>query len=103
MYTHARQFPHLRDLDDAAIRDVARRAMHRRPHLIRILKVRRTAVLVGMVASIALLTWLTELKFGASMMVVGAAFSLFVLVWNLIWVNSVLFRITQEDVKQAVD
>ena len=109
MYLHARQFPHLAGMQDSEIRTIARRAMSRHPNLIRIMRFRNLAVLVGMFLAIAIIAGSTGdaftgdslVRVGFSLMIVGAVFTLLLLVWNLVWVNTVIFRITREEVERG--
>ena len=98
MYFHARQFPHFNGRSDEEIRAVARRAMQRHPRTIRLMNVRNAAVLLGMPAAAFLLRWLTSWNTGIVLMIVGGIATAAVLLWNLVWVNTVLFRLTQEEV-----
>jgi hypothetical protein len=97
-YAHARQFPHLAGLDDARIREVVIRGMGRRPGLVRVHKLRNAAVVIGMLLATALLARLSSLNLGMIMGLVGAVATAFILCWNLVWVNTVLYRVTLEEV-----
>src|SRR5262245_13856897 len=99
MYTHARQFPHVAGLRDDKIRGVARRAMQRHPHYRRTIRARNIVVLLAMALGTGLLNAIAGMQVGLALMIVGAAATVFVLVWNLVWVNTVLFRITQEEME----
>jgi hypothetical protein len=103
MYTHARQFPHLAGLDDARIREVVIRGMGRRPDLVRIHRLRNAAVVIGMVIATALLARLSSLELGMILVLVGAAATAIVLSWNLVWVNTVLYRVTLEEVGRGTE
>lgn len=98
MYTHARQFPHLMGMDDARIREVVDRGMGRRPVLVRIHRLRNAAVIFGMILTIILLARYSSLKIGLIFTIVGGIGTVFVLCWNLVWVNTVLFRVTRDEV-----
>jgi hypothetical protein len=107
VYTHARQFPHLAGMADADIRELARRAMGRRPDLARIMRLRNVAVVGGMVAAAALLgrgggpgVGGAMQRVGGAMMVAGACATAALLLWNLVWVNTVLFRLTRDEVER---
>jgi hypothetical protein len=109
MYTHARQFPHLAGMQDAEIRAIASRAMSRYPHLLRVMKIRNRVVLVGLPVAIAAIAVFSDLRWNSgplvrwsiALMAVGGSFSAFLLAWNLIWVNTVIFRITREEVARG--
>ena len=101
MYTHARQFPHLAGLDDARIREVVIRGMGRRPGLVCIHRLFRAAVMIGMVLATALLARLSSLELGMILLLVGAVATAIVLSWNLVWVHTILYRVTLEEVGPA--
>jgi hypothetical protein len=98
MYTHARQFPHLAGLNDARIREVVSRGMGRRPDLVRIHKLGRAAIMIGMIVATALLARLSSLELGMILLLAGAVATAIVLAWNLVWVNTVLYRATLDEV-----
>jgi hypothetical protein len=97
MYTHARQFPHLAGKSDDEIRAIARRAMARNPRLRSIAVWRNRVVFSGMAAAIILLVLGAGWKLSRSMMWTGGVATALVLIWNVVWVNTVLFRITKEE------
>ena len=101
MYTHARQFPHLAGLTDDEIRLVARRAMSRHAHYVTIMRCRNAAVLLGMSAVIMLLVSRFGMRLGLAMMIGGGAATVLLLLWNVVWVNTVLFRITRAERDQG--
>jgi hypothetical protein len=108
VYTHARQFPHLAGMADADIRALARRAMARRRDLVRVMRLRNAVVFVGMVAAAALLgrgggpgAGKAMQRAGAAMMVAGAGGTAALLLWNLVWVNTVLFQLTRDEVERS--
>ena len=100
MYTHARQFPHLEGMDDARIRQVVGRAMSRRPGLVRMQRRRSAAIMIGMVLATTLLARLSSLNLGLILCLVGGAGTVLTLCWNLVWVNTVLYRVTREEIEQ---
>jgi hypothetical protein len=97
IYTHARQFPHLDGKTDAEIRLLARRAMDKHPGLIRAMRFRDVVIIFGMTTAGVLLGRLTDLSIGAVLLLLGAAGSLLILCWNLIWVNQVLYQLTKHE------
>jgi hypothetical protein len=101
IYTHARQFPHLTGKPDAEIRSIAQAAMRQRPRLLLILRLRNTLIVVGMVVGGVLLARSSTLSSGAILMLIGGAGTAIILVWNLVWVNTVLFSVTKPT--KAVD
>ena len=107
LYTHARQFPHLAGRSDPAIRTLARRAMARRPWVVWVVRLRNAAVVAGMIAAMMLLGWSGRPGVGGvmqgfelAMMTVGAGATAFVLFWNVVWINTVLYRVTQDEVQR---
>jgi hypothetical protein len=103
-----RQFPHLAGMADADIRALARRALARRPDLVRLLRVRNVVVFVGMVAAAALLGRGGGPGVGGAMqgvgwglMAAGAGATAALLLWNPVWVNTVLFRLTRAEVERS--
>ena len=108
VYTHARQFPHLVGMADADIRELARRAMARRPDLVRVVRLRNAVVFVCMVAAAAMLgrgggpgVGKAMQAAGRAMMIAGAVATVTLLLWNLVWVNTVLFRLTRDEVERS--
>jgi hypothetical protein len=107
MYTHCRQFPHLVGRSDGDIRSLVRNGMAKRPHLIRIMRVRNIAVLLCMIAIAAVLVWVrpfdpdsTATLTGATLIISGGVGTVLLLIWNLIWVNTVLWKLTLEETKE---
>lgn len=100
-YTHARQFPHLSSMDDAAIRVLARRGMTRRPGLIAVMKFRNVVVFSAMIAAAATLERTTSLGLGGALMVAGGGATPCLLCWNLVWVNTVIFALTKDEVDRS--
>jgi len=98
--SHARQSPHLSGMSDPEIRTLAQRAMSQHPRTRLIRRVRNIAVLLGMLAGYLILTWRFDVDYdpGSAMMIVGGVGTIFVLIWNLVWVNTVLFRLTRLEV-----
>ena len=104
LYSHACQFPHLAGRSDPAIRTLARRAMARRPWMVWVVRLRNASVVAGMIAAIMLLRRDGQPDgggvmrgFGFAMMAAGAGATAFVLFWNLVWINNVLYRVTQDE------
>ncbi|HEX4145741.1 MAG TPA: hypothetical protein VHY91_19705 [Pirellulales bacterium] len=101
IYTNARQFPHLAGKSDAEIRRLARQALEKHPGLIRAMRLRDVIIIFGMTTAGVLLGRLSSLGIGAILMLLGAAGSLFILCWNLVWVNQVLYKLTQHEAADA--
>jgi hypothetical protein len=99
MYTRARQFPHLSGLSDVEIRRIAVRAMQRHPRYVAIMRTRNIVVSLGAGIAVGLLMALNLASLGAALMIVGAISSAFVLLWNLVWINTVIYRITREEIE----
>jgi hypothetical protein len=110
LYTHARQFPHLMGRSDPDIRALARRAVLRRPRLVRVVRLWNVAVVAGMVATAAVLGRVGRdggpgvggamLGVGFAVMAAGAGATAVILLWNLVWVNTVLYRVTRDEVQR---
>ena len=100
MYTHARQFPHLAGRSDDEIRAVARRAYAREPRWARLMRMRNVVLLVAMFSAILGMSR-TGFDPGLSMMLGGGVATMLILLWNVIWVNKVLFLLTNDQV--AID
>jgi len=96
MYTHARQFPHLAGMSDPDIRELARRAMSRRPNLIRIWRIRTVVVLIAMAAGAVAMKW-AGMRLGTALMVAGGTATAALVAWNAVWLNTILFRVTNEE------
>jgi len=99
MYTHARQFPHLSGLSDAEIRSIAIRAMQRYPRYVAIMRARNVLLSLGAGIAIGFLLALNLASLGAALMIVGAISTTFFLLWNLVWVNTVIYRVTREEIE----
>lgn len=98
MYTHCRQFPHLQGRSDAEILGIVRQALDRRPLCRIAIRVRNFAVL-GLLLLVLFLNRHAEYRqLGLSLMLAGVATTLFVLAWNLAWVNLVLFNLTKQEI-----
>ncbi len=100
MHTHARQFPHFSGMTDDQIRVIARRAMSGHPKHRRLMRVRSLVMLLGMAMTVFGLVGLGGWQLGSAMVFAGVAATVLVLVWNLVWVNTVLFRQTEREIKQ---
>ena len=98
VYTHARQFPHLAGKSDAEIRLLVHKGMLNRPGLARTMRIRNLAVLCSMLIAGIFLGRLTSLGAGAIMMVVGGVATAFALCWNLVWVNTVVYKLSQQEI-----
>ncbi len=110
MYTHCRQFPHLSGRSDQEIRALVGNGMRKRPHLIRIMKIRNLAVLAGMIVTATLLwrrggpgTGNAMMKLGLVLSICGIAATALILLWNLVWVNTVLWKVTTEEIVGSLD
>ena len=101
MYTHARQFPHLAGMSDQEIRDLARRGMSRRPRLVTIMRLRNAIILLGMAIAAALLARYTSYQLGTIFILVGGVSTCVLLLWNVVWVNTVLYRVTRDEIERA--
>ena len=57
----------------------------------------RNVVVLGSIAATISAAILLRRNLGYAMMVCGALGTLALLAWNVVWVNTVLFRITKEE------
>lgn len=104
MYTHCRQFPHFVHMSDDDIRASVRESLLKRPKYLRLMKYRNIAILTALVLAVVLPVLVAQAKLGLfltalgrSLVITGAVSTAVILCWNVVWVNKVLFRITQED------
>jgi hypothetical protein len=95
MYTHCRQFPHLQGLPDAEIRQRVSKALVERPHLLRVMRYRNRLQIVAMALGAYLLYDPQRSNLGFTLMLIGGIAFIFILLWNVVWLNRILFRITQ--------
>src|SRR4051812_13383834 len=96
VYTHCRQFPHLRGRSDDEIRGVVRRALGRRPGYRLALRARNVVILAILLGVFVAYRNAPQQQMGFAFMVAGGLATAFVLAWNILWVNVVLLRITNE-------
>jgi hypothetical protein len=101
MYTHAREYPHLAGKTDDEIRAIARQGMDGKPQLRTIMRTRNLAVFSAMGVSIIALMIAGGWSLGQSMLVAGGVATAFLLIWNVVWVNTVLFQITKDAVNSG--
>jgi hypothetical protein len=101
MYLHARQFPHLQGKTDSEIRLLMFQGLEREPKYRTIRRLRTVVVLLGMVAGVAVLVSV-GVRIGLSLMIVGGVATAVVLLFNLVWVNTVVFRLTQEELNRGI-
>lgn len=97
MYTHARQFPHLKGMSDDTIRTLVHSGMAKRPSLIAVMRIRNFVVAAAMASAILGLKNWAGWSAGAAMFSTGLVATLFVLAWNIVWINCVVFKLTQEE------
>jgi hypothetical protein len=98
MYTHARQFPHFAGMTDSEIIGVVRRAMAKNP---RYFKLRRVQVVLAALLIVATLVGaiFAGLELDFAFVAAGAVSTLAILGWNLVWINTALYRITAEEIQ----
>jgi hypothetical protein len=100
MYTHAREFPHLRGKSDAEIVAIFRRGLDKHPKYRKLMRARNVIVIFLLAPiGVAGLILLGGFTLGYALIAVGLALTLFVLVWNVVWVNTVVFKLTEEERK----
>jgi len=85
-------------MGDEQIRALTRQAMAKRPNYARVMRARNAAVILGMLLGPMILIQIANLRLGTALVIAGAVGTLVLLLWNMIWVNTVLFRITREEV-----
>jgi putative flippase GtrA len=85
-------------MDDQQIRELARKAMSKRPGYVRLLRAKYAVVIGGMGVGAIALIQLAGLRLGLALVIAGAVGTAAGLAWNFVWVNTVLFRITREEV-----
>jgi len=95
MYTHARQFPHFAGMTDEQIVAVVRRAYAKHS---RFIAVRRASIVGGVTVSIILLM-AVGLRAAHAMEISAAIGAAIFLLWNLVFVNTSLFRLTSEEMQ----
>ncbi len=98
MYTHARQFPHLQGMSDDTIRALVHSGMAKRPTLLAVMRIRNFAVASAMAVAILGLKYSAGWSAGAAMTAAGLAATVFLLAWNFVWINRVVYKLTQEEV-----
>jgi len=98
MYTHARQFPHFAGRTDAEIIAIVRRALAKHP---RYFKLRQVQIILTalMLVFTFVGTILAGLKLGFAFVAAGVLGTLVILVWNLVWINTALYRITRDEIR----
>jgi hypothetical protein len=74
--------------------------MSRHPNLVRIHRLRSAAIMPGMIVAAALLSCVSSLNLGLILMLVGGVATALVLCWNLVWVNTVLYRVTRDEIER---
>jgi hypothetical protein len=100
MYTHCRQFPHLQGRSDDEIRAIVRRALDERPAYRKAMRVRNFLVLAILASVVLAFQDGPKKRFGYAMMYTGMATTAFVLTWNVVWVNVVLYRLTNPNAEK---
>jgi hypothetical protein len=90
----------LSGLTDSEIRAVVGRALAKRPRYRLVLHWRNAAVLLGMAVAVVVLPRYAGLDSALALLFIGVVATAVVLGWNLIWVNTVLFRLTAQEMRQ---
>lgn len=101
MYTHCRQFPHFQGASDSEIRSAVVNAMSERPRLCRLMRLRKFLILIAVAVAVYLLNNGTTSGLGFALMVSGGVATGIILLWNLAWLNWVLFPITSDGVDKS--
>lgn len=97
MYTHCRQFPHFKGIEDLEIYSRVSRSLSSRPCLRSIIRVRNLLLVVTITFGIYFANFGITTRIGGTLMIIGGTGFCVIFVWNLVWVNCVLFPITLED------
>jgi len=101
MYTHARQFPHFAGMGDDQIRAVAKRAVAKHPRYLTLRQIQKVVTAIVVVATLVSAV-LAGAGVGLGLMCAGALGTLAIVIWNAIWVNTALYRITHDEMQQNV-
>ena len=101
MYTHCRQFPHFQGSSDDEIRALVRRVLDKHPAYRFGMRARNFGVLATLVGVVLVYRDAPQQVLGVALMLAGTLTTLFVLVWNVLCVNFVLFRLTEQELHCA--
>jgi len=63
---------------------------------------RNVVILWVILISVAILALFSELRFGLILMIVGGLATAAIMVWNLVWLNTVVFRLTKEEIETGI-
>ena len=64
------------------------------------MRIRDVVIIFGMTTAGVLLGRLSDLSIGAILLLLGIAGSLLILCWNLVWVNQVLYKLTEHEIAE---
>ena len=96
MYTHCRQFPHLQGRNDDEIRAIIRYSLDKRPAYRFAMRARNVVVLATLVGVFAAYLDAPPPQLGRALILAGVIATAVVLAWNVLWVNLVLFKLTEQ-------
>jgi hypothetical protein len=98
MYTHARQFPHFAGMTDDQIRAVAKKSVAKAPRYSTLARL-RIAIWLAIVVGVAATSYLVGIELGIGIILAAAVGFVFAMTWNLVWINTTLFRITFDEMR----
>lgn len=101
MYTHVRQFPRLLGRSEDEIRAVVRRAFDKRPGYRTVIRVRAFVILAILIGVVVAYRGAPQKQLGYALMIAGVGTTALVLIWNLFWLNVVLFRLTEQETRSG--
>jgi len=65
------------------------------------MRFRNAIGMIAMLLAAVVLARVSALSLGVILILVGAVFTGVLLLWNLFWVNTVLYRLTREEVEEV--
>jgi hypothetical protein len=85
-------------MTDDQIRAVARRAVAKNPRYMTLRKI-QIALWFLLMISVGAMAYVLGVELGLGFIVAAAAGLLLLVAWNLVWVNTALFRITKDEMR----
>jgi hypothetical protein len=102
MYTHARQFPHLAGRSNEEVVAIYRRALKKRPKYWSLWILHYVVIFFAIVPlEIVALQKLAGIRLNNAYIIAGVSILLMGFSWNAVWVNTVAFKITKEEVEHS--
>jgi hypothetical protein len=65
------------------------------------MRLRAAGLILGLILAVCMLARYSSLGSGLILVLVGGVGSAFVLCWNLVWINTVMYRATREEVQRS--